>query len=142
MQWRRSAATVAAVLLGICLICSGCTSLFEKTGEGVWPDSRLLSGVPKPQFDYHISQSFDEDGEVGILFDNVTPEQAAEYLQTLKDAGYTITESSSEVDGSVSYVALREDSKRHMAYTYEKDEKRMSVFFDEYIRLDDEEESN
>ena len=125
-----------ALALGLAAVCvfvllSGC-GMLGKTESSVytWPVCRNTEGIPKP--DYAIDYAFDEDGETGIVFVDVSEDEARQYLRQIKNAGYTNVESSSEVEGAISYVAKREDGERHLCYTYEPDEKRLSIFIDTF----------
>ncbi len=131
-QMRRSRA-FACGLAAVCVLVllPGC-GMLGKTESSVytWPVCKNTEGVPKP--DYAIDYAFNEDGETGIVFIDVSEEQARQYLRQIKNAGYTDVESSSEVEGAISYVAKRSDGERHLCYTYESKEKRLSVFIDNF----------
>ncbi len=131
-KMRRSRA-LASGLAAVCVLVllSGC-GMLGKTESSVytWPVCKNTEGVPKP--DYTIDYAFDEDGETGIVFTDVSEEEARQYLRQIKNAGYTEVESSSEVEGAISYVAKRSDGERHLCYTYEPDEKRLSIFIDTF----------
>ncbi len=124
--------TLGALLVLTLLLLCGCAETGEKEGCGVWPECGNTKGVPKPAFDYRISQSFDNDGVTGIVFSGVTSDQADRYLGQLKAAGFTWVESSSEYDGSVSYVAQDTEGIKHLCYTYEGNEQRLSIFIDQF----------
>ncbi len=128
---RGRAIAFALAALCVLILLSGC-GMLGKTENAVytWPVCENTEGVPKP--DFTIDYTFDEDGETGIVFADVSEEEARQYLRQIKNAGYTEVESSSEVAGAISYVAKRSDGKRHLCYTYEKDQKRLSVFIDTF----------
>lgn len=118
--------TGAFLALVFCL----CGCALTREGAGVWPVCDNTRGVPQPGFNATIAQSFDSDGVTGVVFTGVGPAQAADYLEDLKKAGFNEVQSSSEVSGSVSYVAKEKGNPHHLSYTYEKDAARLSVFFD------------
>ena len=54
---------------------------------GSWPENEFTKQVPKPGFEVHSVTT--DSSSCNITFNNATIEQLKEYVETVKDAGFT-----------------------------------------------------
>lgn len=78
-------------------------------GSLEWPENEVTEGVPVPQFSVPIGDLHTSEYTVAATWENVSEEEAAAYVQSLKDAGFTFEVSESTSSTSYSYSACNGD---------------------------------
>lgn len=70
---------------------------------GSWPDNEFTKQVPNPEFKVHSITT--NSNSCNITFNNTTIEQLKEYVETVKDAGFTtILTRENEINGVKHYL--------------------------------------
>lgn len=96
-----------------------------------WPENANTSGVPRPAF---VGDAFviDQNGLTSFTYSGVSSQDAAAYLQELKDSGFTKVEADTKAAGTVSYVARNVNTGTHLSYSYTSTGGSLTISLDRF----------
>ena len=85
--------------------------------DAVWPENEVTALVPKPEFSVPLKSVSDSDSEhshsVSGQWDGITQDEAAAYVQKLKDAGFTVNANESSDSTMYTYSAANKEIDLH-----------------------------
>lgn len=94
-----------------------------------WPNNSNTKGVPVPEFK-KINLVFDEGGVTNITYGDVSKSDSDEYLEKLKENGFTDDVSTSSAGGNLYYGAKNKKTGIHLSYNRSPDG-TVSISFDD-----------